>query len=224
MADSEQIRGFRDYYLQDNDGEPSIYHIWEDGGGRGDVTTPAQSSAPYREWMEELLRGLLTASQEPALLSVGCGNGKIEAGVAADGFRVLGVDALAEAVELARSRGVDAVCADALRWTPPPGPWTVLYADGSVGHLYDAETGLQTILGRFRSWLPDGGALVISNDPPRDDSEVQEHPDLPYFFLSREYLRRQVEECGFRDVESRVFTYEKPVTGPRDRIVITARR
>jgi hypothetical protein len=224
MADSDQIRGFREYYLQNNEGEPSIYHIWEDGKGRGDVTTPAQSSEPYRQWMGELLRGVLAESPEPALLSVGCGNAKIEAGIVADGFRVLGVDALDAAVELAKARGVDAVCADALSWTPPPGPWTVLYADGSVGHLYDADTGLQTILERFRSWLPVGGTLVISNDPPRDDTDVQEHPDLPYFFLSQDYLRRQVEECGFRDVESRVFTYEKPVSGPRDRIVITAHR
>jgi SAM-dependent methyltransferase len=224
MADSDQIRGYRDYYLQDNNGEPSIYHIWEDGAGRGNVTTPAQSSAPYRQWMGDLLRGLLAESPEPALLSVGCGNAKIEAGIAADGFRVLGMDALDEAVELAKARGVDAVCADALTWTPPPGPWTVLYADGSVGHLYDAEAGLQIILERFKSWLPDDGVLVISNDPPSDDSEVRQHPDLPYFFLSQEYMHRQVEECGFRDVRSSFFTYEKPVTGPRDRIVITARK
>jgi SAM-dependent methyltransferase len=223
VADSDQIRGFRDYYLHHNDGEPSIYHIWEDGGGRGDVTTPAQSSLPYREWMWDMLRGLLAESPDPGLLSLGCGNGKIEAGIAADGFRVLGVDALEHAVELARARGVDAVCADVLRWTPPPGPWTVIYADGSLGHLYDPATGVRNVLQRFQSWLPEGGTLVISNDPPRTDAEVQEHPDLPYFFLSRSYMHQQVEECGFRDVTSTVFTYEKPVSGPRDRVVVTAR-
>lgn len=46
----------------------------------------------------------------------------IEAGIAEDGVRVLGVDALEQAVGLARARGVDAVCADVLTWTPPPGP------------------------------------------------------------------------------------------------------
>lgn len=222
MADSDQIRAYRDYYLQDNDGEPSIYHIWEDGSGRGNVTTPAQSSPEYRRFMSDLLRGLLAASPDPGLLSLGCGNAKIEAGIAADGFRVLGVDALDQACELARARGVDAVCADVMRWTPPAGPWTVVYADGSLGHLYDRETGVTAALTRFQSWVPAGGTLVISNDQ-LGDADVAEHPDLPYFFFSRSYLHRQVEECGFRDVTSTVFTYQKPLTGARDRIVVTAR-
>jgi Methyltransferase domain len=223
VADSAQIRAFRDYYLRDNDGQPSIYHIWEDGSGRGDVTTPSQSSPEYRQWMGELLRGLLAESPEPGLLSLGCGNAMIEAGIAADGVRVLGVDALEHAVELARARGVDAVCADVLDWNPPPGPWTVIYVDGMLGHLYDRATGLRNVLARFGSWVPEGGVLVISNDPPRTDDEVTEHPDMPYFFLSQGYLHRQVEECGLRDVTNRVFTYQKPVSGPRDRVVITAR-
>lgn len=224
MADSNQIRAYRDYYLQDNGDEPSIYHIWENGGGRGDVTTPAQSSPPYRRWMSDLLRGLLSKSPDPGLLSLGCGNGMIEAGITAEGFRVLGVDALDEAVELARARGVDAVSADVFTFTPPPGPWTVVYADGILGHLYDRETGVRNALERFRSWVPEGGTLVISNDPPRTDTEVQEHPDLPYFFLSQAYLHREVADRGFRDVTSTVFTYEKPLSGPRDRIVVTAHR
>lgn len=223
MIDSDQIRTFRDFYLQDNEGRPSIYHIWEEGRGRGDVTTPAQSSTAYRKWMGGVLRGFLAESADPGLLSVGCGNAMIESGLAADGFRVLGVDALEQAVDLARAKGVDAVCADVLAWTPPPGPWTVIYADGILGHLYDRGTGVRKVLERFRSWLPDGGVLVISNDPPRSDAEVQEHPDLPYFFLSRSYLHRQVEECGLRGVTSTVFTYQKPLSGPRDRVVVTAR-
>lgn len=223
VADSDQIRGFRDYYLDDNEGKPSIYHIWEQGRGRGDVTTPATSSPAYRRWMGDLLRGFLAEGPDSGLLSLGCGNAMIEAGIAADGFRLLGVDALEHAVKLAIAKGVDAVCADVLNWTPPPGPWTVLYADGILGHLYNPRTGLRNVLKRFQSWLPEGGVLVISNDPPRTDVEVQEHPDLPYFFLSQPYMHRQVEERGFRDVTSTVFTYEKPLSGPRDRVVVTAR-
>ena len=173
--------------------------------------------------MGDLLRGFLAESPDPGLLSLGCGNATIEAGIVADGFRVLGVDALEPAVELATAKGVDAVCADVLNWTPPPGPWTVLYAEGVLGHLYDPGTGVRNVLKRFQSWLPEGGSLVISNDPPRTDTQVQEHPDLPYFFLSQSYLHRQVEECGFHDVTSTVFTYQKPLSGPRDRVVVTAR-
>jgi SAM-dependent methyltransferase len=224
VADSKQIQGFRDYYLSDNEGKPSIYHIWEEGRGRGDVTTPAQSSPEYRRWMGDLLREFLAGSEDPRLLSLGCGNAMIEAELVADGFRVLGVDALEHAVALAAAKGVDSVCADVLNWRPPAEAWTVLYADGILGHLYDRDTGVRSALERFRSWLPEDGFLVISNDPPRTDDEVHEHPDLPYFFLSQSYMHRQIEECGFRDVTSTVFTYQKPLTGPRDRIVVTARR
>jgi len=224
VSDTDQIRAVRDYYLSDNDGQPSIYHIWESGAGRGDVTTPSQSSPEYRQWMDSLLRGFLAESPDPGLLSLGCGNAIIEAGIAADGIKVLGLDAMAEAVELAKAKGVDAVCADLLNWSPPPGPWSVFYADGSLGHLYDPDNGVRDVLERFKSWMPEGSVLVISNDPPRTDDEVTRHPDLRYYFLSESFMRREVEACGFADVTSAVFTYQKPVSGPRDRIVITGRR
>jgi predicted TPR repeat methyltransferase len=224
VAETDQVRAVRDYYLHDNGDEPSIYHIWERGAGRGNVTTPSTSSEPYRQWMTERLRGLLAESPNPALLSVGCGNAMVEAGLVADGFRVLGVDPMEPAVELAKAKGVEVVCADALNWTPPPGPWAVVYADGSLGHLYDPDTGVRPALERFKSWLAEGGTLVLSVDPPwQGDEGVSKHPDLRYYFLPEAYLRRQVEECGFRDVSSSVFVFEKPVTGPRDRLVVTGR-
>jgi hypothetical protein len=223
VSETDQVRAVRDYYLHDNDGEPSIYHIWERGAGRGNVTTPATSSEPYRQWMTELLRGLLAESSDPALLSVGCGNAIIEAGLVTEGFRVLGVDPMEPAVELAKARGVEVVCADALNWTPPPGPWTVVYADGSLGHLYDPDTGVRPVLERFKSWLPEDGTLVLSVDPPWSGEDVAKHQDLRYYFLPKSYLHQQVEECGFRNVDSSVFVFEKPITGPRDRVVVTAR-
>lgn len=225
MSDTDQVQAVRDFYLRDNGDQPSIYHIWESGGGRGDITTPAQSSPAYQEWMGNLLRGFLALSPDPGLLSLGCGNAMIEAGIVSDGFRVLGVDALEHAVELAAAKGVNAVRADVLSWTPPPGPWTVLYADGILGHLYDSAHGVRNVLKRFHSWMAKDTVLVISNDPPRTDDELQENPNMPpgYFWFSQPYLQRQVEECGFRDVTSVIFTYDKPLSGPRDRVVVTAR-
>jgi SAM-dependent methyltransferase len=224
VSETDQVQAVRDYYLHDNDGEPSIYHIWERGDGRGDVTTPATSSEPYRQWIWSLLRGLLAESSDPGLLSLGCGNGVIEAAIAADGVRVLSVDAMEHAVELARAKGLDVVCADVLSWTPPVGPWTVIYTDGMLGHIADSAEAVQHAVRRFRSWLPEGGTLVISNDPPRNDAELQENPKVAkYFWYSQEFLHRQVEACGFREVTSTYFTYQKPLSGPRDRIVVTAR-
>jgi hypothetical protein len=221
MSDTNQLRAF---YLNEGDGERSVFHIWENGGARGDAVTPATYSPAYRRWMGDLLRGFLAESPDPGLLSLGCGNAVIESGLAAEGFRVLGADALEEAVELARAKGLDVVCADVLTWTPPPGPWTVLYADGLLGHLYDPGTGVRHVLERFRSWLPEGGALVISHDPPRGDAELEPNHNVPgYVWFSRSYLHRQAEECGFRDVASSHFGWDKPLTGPRERVIVTAR-
>jgi hypothetical protein len=44
-----------------------------------------------------------------------------------------------------------------------------------------------------------------------------------YYWFSQAWLHRQVEQCGFRDVTSTAFTYQKPLSGSRDRIVVTAR-
>jgi SAM-dependent methyltransferase len=221
-TETDQVKAVRDYYLHDNDGEPSIYHIWERGDGRGDVTTPATSSVPYRQYMIGLLRGLLTGNENPGLLSIGCGNGMIEAELASDGFRVLAMDAMPHAVELAK--GLDAVCADVLSWTPPAGPWNVIYADGSLGHLYDPAAGIGQVLERFKSWLPERGVLVLSNDPPRTDDELQENPVVAkYYWFSQTWLHQAVEAAGFSAVTSNAFSYLKPVSGSRSRIVVTGR-
>lgn len=216
--DTDLLRSFY------RNGERSIFHIWEKGGTRGDAVTPSTYSPSYRRWMSALLRGFLVESPDPGLLSLGCGNALIEAGLAAEGLRVLAADALEEPVELARAKGVDAVCADVLTWTPPPGPWTVLYADGLLGHLHSPDTGVRHVLERFRTWLPEGGVLVVSNDPPRTDAELEPNHNVPgYVWLSRSYLHRQAEECGFRDVASALFAWDKPLTGPRQRVIVTAR-
>lgn len=222
MSGNGSLRAF---YLNNVDGAQSIFHVWEGGGAKGDSVTPSTYSAAYRQWMVTRLRELFAENGSPALLSVGCGNAAVEAELAAAGCTVLGVDALEEAVTLARSKGVDVVCADVLAWTPPAGPWPVIYADGLLGHLYEPDTGVRPALKRFRSWLPpDGGTLVISNDGPRTDADVEPHPEVPGFaWLSPAYLCRQAKEAGFDDVSSSLFTYDRPLSGPRDRVIVTAR-
>jgi hypothetical protein len=210
------------FYLSNTDGQRSVFHVWENGGALGDSVTPSTYSVAYRQWMEDLLRKLLDATNRSGLLSVGCGNAMIESAVHAAGYRVIGVDAMAEAVELARAKGVAAFCADVTTWIPPAGPWTVVYADGLLGHMYDPEHGLQPPLRQFRSWLPPGGTLVVSNDGPRTSADVEPHSSVPGFtWLSGRYLREQVEAAGFHEVDSTLFTYDRPVTGPRERVIVT---
>jgi SAM-dependent methyltransferase len=224
VTDIEELRAV---YLSKTGGEPSRFHIWERGEAIGDSITPSTYNRAYRTWMRDLLRKFLEGSgdDDPGLLSVGCGNATVEAELALSGYRVLAVDAMEEAVELARAKGVEAVCADVLEWTPPAGDWHVLYADGFLGHVFDPDDGIQPALRLMRSWLrEDGGVLVVSNDDPRKDADTQQHSEVPQFtWLSAPYLKAQAEAAGFTDVWTTWFTYERPLTGPRERVIITAR-
>ncbi|HEU5159135.1 MAG TPA: methyltransferase domain-containing protein [Streptosporangiaceae bacterium] len=220
------IEALRAFYLGDAEGAESRFHIWDRGEAVGDSVTPSTYSRPYQLWMCDLLRKFLDDGDAPALLSVGCGNAVIESELTAAGYKVLGVDALEEAVQLARGKGVDAVCADILSWTPPESTqWTVVYADGILGHVFDQDHGVQHVLSRFRSWLPDGkGVLVMSNDEPRTDTHVQAHSEVPGFsWLSGPFLHTQAEAAGFQDVWTTWFTYDRPLSGSRERVVVTAR-
>jgi SAM-dependent methyltransferase len=219
------IESLRALYLSKTGGEPSRFHIWERGEPVGDSVTPSTYSGAYRTWIRDLLRKLLDESAAPALLSIGCGNAAIEAALAQDGYRVLAIDAMEEAVALARAKGVDTVCADFFEWEPPSTDWTVVYTDGFLGHAYDPDEGLRPVLERIRSWMaPDRGVIVNSNDDPRTDADIQTHTEIPTFsWLSGPYLKAQAEAAGYRDIWTTWFTYQRPQSGPRERVIMTAR-
>lgn len=221
-----KAKALHEFYLRLGDSGKTMFDVWEDGGARGDAVTPSTYSNSYRSWMEDLLRKFLDESPQATLVSIGCGNAAVESSLVRSGYRVLAVDLLDRAVELARSKGVDAVCADVMTWDPPASPWTVIYADGLLGHLYNPDNdGLQPLLKRFRSWLADGaGALIVSNDGPRTSADVQAHLEVDgFYWFSAQYLVRQVESAGFRDIWSTLFTYQRPTSGSRERVILTAR-
>lgn len=67
-------------------------------------------------------------------LDLGCGPGRMMAGLARHGLPALGVDQSAAAVALARKRGALALRRDVFAPLPGTGHWdTVLLADGNVG-------------------------------------------------------------------------------------------
>lgn len=221
MADLEQLQHF---YLGTTSHGESLFNTWERGDARGDSVTPSTYSAEYRSWMGELLLGQL-AAQPGGMISIGSGNAAIETELVRAGHRVLAVDAIPEAVELARRKGVEAVQADVRHWSPPEGSWTVVYADGVMGHLYSPETELMPVLTLLRAWLePHRGTLVISNDRPRSLADVQPAPGVPgFYWLSEGFLRKQAEAAGFDELSPATFTYRRPLSGARERAVLIAR-
>jgi SAM-dependent methyltransferase len=199
-----EIDVLRDFYCA---GERSLFDVWEHGGARGDSITPSVASPAYRGWM----RDKVLAANGPRVLSLGCGNAAVERELADAGVRVLAVDALQ-----------DAVRADITEWQPGE-LWPVIYSDGLFGHLYAAEGGLTGIFERIRSWLAPGGTLIVSNDAPRDGEPVQEAPGVPGFrWLSGSYLAEQARAAGFRETVVESYGYERPLSGPRLRAVLTA--
>ncbi|WP_405164527.1 class I SAM-dependent methyltransferase [Nocardia sp. NBC_01499] len=222
---STSVAALQNFYLSRNVDEPSLFQVWERGEARGDSVTPATYSAPYRAWMHYKLVVALKENETDRLLSLGSGNAAIERGIVQDGYRVLAVDAMQEAVELARSKGVEALCADVLTWSPD-GSWPVVYADGLLGHLYDADDGLLPVFRRIRSWLTDGpgrGTFIVSNDSPAETHSAQAAPGVPGFhWLSAPYLRDEALRAGFTEVTVDTFDYDRPLSGRRTRAVITA--
>lgn len=218
------------FYLVKNTEKASLFHVWEDGGSRGDSVTPSTYSVEYRTWMADKLVAELVRNGG-GLLSLGCGNAAVEAEVMRRGYRVLAIDAMADAVELARMKGVDAVCADIYQWDPEE-TWSVAYIDGVLGHLHDPVAGLVPVLDRIRSWLaPRPGSrsgvatLVASNDAPNDGSTVQRAPGVDGFhWLSADFISNQAVTAGFVKAETGEFRYRRPVSGERVRSIVTAYR
>jgi hypothetical protein len=220
------VRSVEDFYLRRDPGGGTVFDIWERGEAIGDSVTPSTYDPGYRSWMRFLLHSQLGAPGEHTLISVGCGNAMIESELARRGHGVTAVDVLAEAVDLARAKGVPAVRADVMTWTPPAAGPLIVYADGLLGHLWSAADRSLPVLGVIRRWLAGrpGSALVISNDESRHEQPVEPASGVPGFhWFSDPYLREECRRAGFSDVDSLRYTYRRPLSGPRHRIVMIAR-
>jgi SAM-dependent methyltransferase len=216
ITNGEDLENF---YLRNCAGSSSLFEIWEAGGARGDSVTPSTYSPAYRRWMSDKLAAELTRTGG-GLLSLGCGNAAVEAELVHRGHTVLAVDAMAEAVELARDKGVKAICADIWQWEPAES-WSVVYLDGVLGHLYDRWHGLKPVLARVRSWLAPGAALVCSNDTPANGEPAQPAPGVDgFYWLSAQYMADQALESGFDDVVTEQIRYRRPLSGERARAVM----
>lgn len=212
------------FYSGEKSGKANLFEVWEDGGSHGDSVTPATYSPAYRAWMTERLRSQLQVNGG-ALLSLGCGNAAVEVQVQRLGFRVLAIDAMQDAVDIARRKGVEAICADIYEWEPAE-PFSVIYIDGVLGHLNDDVDGLVPVLDRIRTWLRPhtaGATLIASNDMPKNDEPVQKAPGVNGFsWLSGAYIGEQALKAGFTSVDVTQFRYERPISGDRMRAVVTA--
>jgi SAM-dependent methyltransferase len=226
MADPNALENdLRSFYLTGSE-EQSLFDEWERGIPRGDSTTPSISSPTYRWWILEHLRNAVNRDRKNLLLSLGCGNAFVERALCREGYPVFAVDALEEAVELARRAGVPSICANLYNWDAPRDYWDVIYADGLLGHLHDGHDGAHVALRLLHSWLKaPGGTVVISNDSPKTDEPVQQSANVPgFYWLSDRWIAGELKRAGFTRISTASIDYRRPLSGLRTRAIITAHR
>ncbi len=212
------------YYKPNRDDAFSIYDIWENGGNRGDSVTPSTWSSSYQHMMTMTLLRYAQYSPNPRLLSLGCGNAKIESFLIKRGIDVFGVDINSEAVAYAKQKCVPAQTIDFYQFEPPDSQkYGLIYADGFFGHLYDDNKDVLPIYRRIiEKFCAPAAFIIVSNDAPRQSGgHCEPHPMVSnFFFLAPEYLARTAEVAGLTNIEINYFYYSRPVSGRCPRAIV----
>ena len=216
-----------DYYTAPRivDGnETNIYDLWEKGGAYGDSITPSTYDCRYRTHIVDKI--LAVTSSGDSILSIGCGNGFVEADLLRNSRNVKGIDYNSEAVALTMSKGVPATTKDfyALCEEDVAG-CHVIYADGFLGHIFDEKNGGASFFDHLLGLnLAKGTWLIISNDSPRNGCRYEKHQGVNgFWFLSVEYLRELVENANLFYAEGYYYQYIRPQSGPRNRSICLSR-
>lgn len=210
-----------DFYTR-REGGPSLFEIWERGDAAGDSVTPSTYSPSYRLHMRDLILGLRTGPAPLSVLSLGCGNAAVEQLLLHAGCEVLATDLCEEAVALAKQKGLNAVRADLITYTPERA-FDVVYMDGLLGHLHDDRTQLLHVFERVLPWLTSEGVVVASNDAPPSGRDVEAAPGVVDFvWLSTRLMQSQAEQAGFGSVSAHTFDYDRPLSGARQRSIVVA--
>ncbi|TDR74644.1 class I SAM-dependent methyltransferase [Photobacterium lutimaris] len=207
------------YTAKDSNGE-SIYDVWERGGALGNSITPSTYDEKYRNWMLNLILNRSKITNRLKILSLGCGNASIEELLVKAGHQVTAFDINEEAVQYAKSKGVDAMVCNLNEWDPIKESYDLVYCDGILGHLLDPINGFETLFNKILTSLKFGGMVMISNDASELSQDIQIHPDLPSFYwFSDSYLKNQLEGSNFTGIETLSYLYNRPLTGKKNRLI-----
>jgi SAM-dependent methyltransferase len=213
----------QNYYraLPDRGGK-NLYELWEDRIPFGDSITPSGFAPDY---VARIIQLASESSEEGArVVSLGSGNGFVEALLHEIGYEVLCVDHNQDAVEITTKKGLESLCMDF--YDLPASLFvntSLIYADGFFGHLYeDGGGGLHRAVDHLASMPLDSNTrLLVSNDAPlKQDLESEPHASVPdFWYMSPEFLGAQFDRVGFETINLETFTYHRPVSGARNRAI-----
>lgn len=161
---------------------------------------------PRQRHVEELVRLLHPGAH---VLDLGCGNGVPVARQLVDaGLRVRGVDVSGEQVRRARAAVPEASfeTKDMRTVDLEPDSLDAVVSLYAVEHIPRVEHG--ALLRRIRSWLREGGSLLLATEDADEEGVVAEWLGAPmYFSTSRaDETRRLVRDAGFEIVRSEIET------------------
>ncbi|GAA1376439.1 class I SAM-dependent methyltransferase [Streptomyces beijiangensis] len=106
---------------------------------------------------------------EGSVLDIGCGPGRLVAGLAALGHRVLGIDVSPAAVDRTTREGGTALCRSVFETLPGEGRWgTALLVDGNIGIGGDPRA----LLLRAAQLVARDGLLLVEAAPVEVDERV----------------------------------------------------
>ncbi|MEV0097174.1 class I SAM-dependent methyltransferase [Streptomyces sp. NPDC050738] len=106
---------------------------------------------------------------EGSVLDIGCGPGRLVAGLAALGHRVLGIDVSTAAVDRTNREGGAALCRSVFDALPGEGRWgTALLIDGNIGIGGEPRI----LLARAAQLVSRGGLLLVEAAPVEVDERV----------------------------------------------------
>ena len=149
----------------------------------------------------------LLARCRGTVLDIGCGPGRLVAGVARRGLPVLGVDVSPEAVERTRGLGCAVLRRSVFDRLPAEGRWgTALLADGNIGIGGDPVA----LLRRVGGLLAPGGLLLAETAPCEvderltvrvEDARGHHGRDFAWARLGPSALRAAAAEAGWSVTE-----------------------
>jgi len=200
----------------------NLYEIWEKGDSDGDSVTPSISCQKYRHHLISVMKNMGISGSN--LLSVGCGNGFVERRIQKYCSSLIGIDCNTAAVEIATQAGLDArICS--LYESEKMEFWKnidFLYLDGVLGHLFSVEDHLDY----FFSFIKHTSfqrplRILISNDAADDSSGFSSHQSVPdFWYIGKDFLADSASKAGFNVIVSEYFSYERPVSGTRNRTIV----